>query len=149
MQNSYDYNIPIIVATSTNPEVKNILIDGRNRAVALFMLEKKGVKVKFPKVDHEEIESINELRCRIGHYVMRSRSRNSTLAKKIIEADLRPVIESQVHKNGDKLPGNVLSQFGFNFVTISNRLIDEVVAKRKPGALTKSVGKPLHPATVQ
>lgn len=143
---SYNYNIPIIVASSNEPAVRNQMVDGRNRVVAIYILEKKGNKVKFPRIEHEEIDSVNELHCRIAQYVMQSRSKNSTLAKRIIEENLRPVIQSQIDKYGDKLPDDILTKFGFHYSTISNRLIGELITKRKHGISSKLTGKPLQPS---
>src|SRR5687767_7024341 len=79
LQAGYDASKPVVLAQGPK-EIQGAVVDGKHLLLAVYLLEKKGIKIKpKPTITFEEIGSLEEYKARVAHYVLKSRSKNNTL----------------------------------------------------------------------
>jgi hypothetical protein len=141
----YDRSSHVIIAKSENSSIDGEVIDGRHRAIAAYRLAKKGITVRFPPIETEDIPDIETLNCRIAHFVQLSRSKSPALARRIVERRIKDVIEAKIDQYGDRLPDHIV-KMGFSSATIVNKLIDEMKEKRRSKGSKQKAMRANHPA---
>lgn len=137
LSSGFDRTRPLVFSQSSKPQLNHLVIDGKNRLTCIYILELCEIKV-MPTIVHETIESIDQYHARVAHYILRSKSKNQTLANRLIAENLSQIVMKNQDKGADKLP-EYITKCGFSASTISTRVIRSLI---KSQSKTKTTPRP-------
>ena len=144
LSSGFDRNRPLVFSQSSKPQLNHLVIDGKNRLTCIYVLELCEIEV-MPAIVYETIESMDQYHARVAHYILRSKSKNQTLANRLIAENLSQIVKKNQDKGVDKLP-EYITKCGFSASTISNRVVRSIMKSQsktkssvhKPSTMTSS-----------
>jgi hypothetical protein len=126
----YDQTKPIVLARSTNPEIRNEVIDGRTRLYSGDRRLKKYGKLPdftFKWIDVPNHETLAALR---AQYELKNRSKSAEVSKAWIEHNVTFIVDSKIDELQDRLPDYIINTLGFRHQKLIRKIYEEVREKR-------------------